>query len=76
MGHARNEPLGYWIIDHREDDGDRRCGPLERRNVWSSVGENDLRRELHKLCRIFAHAHHVAAGPTPRDCQVAPLGPA
>jgi hypothetical protein len=33
--------LGYWIIDHSEDDRDRRGGPLERRNVRSSVGEND-----------------------------------
>src|SRR5262249_7195043 len=75
MGHARNEPLGYWIIDHREDDRDRRGGPLNGRNVRSSVGQDDLRREPHKLCRIFAHAHDVAASPAPSDCQVAPLSP-
>src|SRR5438045_2400915 len=76
MGHARNEPLRYWVIDHSEDDRDRRGGPLERRNVRSSVSEDDLRREPHKLYRILAREHDVTAGPTPRDCQVAPLGPA
>src|SRR5437764_4277174 len=63
MGHARNEPLRYWVIDHSEDDRDRRGGPLERRNVRSSVSEDDLRREPHKLYRILAREHDVTLGP-------------